>query len=87
MQIVSFWEEKEIRKLGILRMRVVPPECARIGHVKEELASIPEDHRYIAKFRTVNDPGFLKVRNVVQRWILEIEEESSRRFRSPLFMF
>ncbi|KAI1635272.1 hypothetical protein F4809DRAFT_614548 [Biscogniauxia mediterranea] len=72
IQAYSFHEEKDITKLGIFRMRIVPPECARIGHVHEFLGSIPEDHRYIAKYRNSCDTGFVKIRQVLTKWVDEI---------------
>ena len=75
LQIVSFAEEKEVKKLGFIGMRVVPAECARIGHAREQVNSIPEDHRYMAKFRNEGDPGFVKVMTWLRRWISEIEND------------
>ncbi|KAI1491228.1 hypothetical protein F5X96DRAFT_488961 [Biscogniauxia mediterranea] len=71
IQAYSFHEEKDMR-LGIFRMRIVPPESARIGHVHEFLGSIPEDHRYIAKYRDSRDTGFVKIRQVLTKWVDEI---------------
>ena len=89
IQIYSFHEEKDITKLGIFHMRIVPPECARIGHVNEVLGSIPEDHRYIAKFRDPRDPGFVRIRNVLTIWVSEIEgniQSKSWLFSSPFYL-
>ncbi|KAI0596694.1 hypothetical protein F4775DRAFT_282821 [Biscogniauxia sp. FL1348] len=74
IRIYSFHEEKDITKLGVLRMRIVPPECAKIGHAHEVLGSIPEDHRYIAKYKDSRDPGFVKIRNVLAKWVCEIRD-------------
>lgn len=76
IHIKSFFEEKETRKLGIIGTRIVAPGCARIGHVREEIGSIPADHRYMAKYSSSDDPGFKEVSKVLKRWVDDIEEES-----------
>lgn len=72
IHLFSFFEEKETRKV-VFGMRIVPPECARIGD--EDWGGIPENHRYMAKYRSDTDPGFKKVSNVVKRWVVGIEED------------
>lgn len=75
IQIKSFYEEKETRKLGLFGIRVVSPDSAKIGHVREETGSIPADHRYIAKYRSSQDTGFKEVSKTLQRWIHNIADE------------
>lgn len=68
LRIWSFVEEKEVRK-GVLGTRIVPPDSAKIGHVKEDWGTISEDHRNIAKYASPNDDGFVKVIDVLKSWI------------------
>ncbi|OCL02223.1 hypothetical protein AOQ84DRAFT_229435 [Glonium stellatum] len=82
MQIYSFHEEKDVTKLGIFHMRIVSPECAKIGHVNELTGSIPEDHMHIAKFRGPSDPGFVRIRNVLINWAGEIEDNKRNCLKS-----
>ena len=65
MKLFSFYEEKETRK-AMFGVRIVPPECARIG--SEDWGGIPENHRYMAKFKSESDPGFVKIGHIVKRW-------------------
>lgn len=75
IEVKSFFEEKETRKLGLFGVRVVPPECALIGHAREETGSIPADHRYMAKYRSPEDCGFKEVSKVLRRWVGKIQAE------------
>jgi hypothetical protein len=77
---MSFHEEKALKILGILRMRIVPPDSATIGHHREVLGSIPSDHRHMAKFKTSEDTGFCRVQEVLRRWIVELEEGRQSQF-------
>lgn len=76
LRIVSFFEEKETRR-GVFGTRIVPPDCARIGHVHEEWGGIPANHRHMAKFKSDKDTGFKKVSNIVKQWVAAIEDEST----------
>lgn len=69
LRIFSFHEEKEVRRLGLFSTVVVLPDSALIGHTREECGSIPEDHRYMAKFRRANDVGFTRVCSAIRRCI------------------
>jgi hypothetical protein len=83
IHVKSFFEEKETRKLGVLGIRVVSPECACIGHVREETGSIPADHRFMAKYSSPDNPGFKAVSKVLKRWVRGIEEELSGKSKTP----
>ncbi|RYP34090.1 hypothetical protein DL767_004425 [Monosporascus sp. MG133] len=69
----SFVDTDEIR-LAIVGLRIVPPDSARIGD--EEWGTIKGDHRQVAKFTSLEDPGFEKVTRVLHRWIRGILEQT-----------
>ena len=48
-------------------------DSAKIGYVKEEVGSIPENHSNIAKFATASDIGFKRVSAQLRRWVEEIK--------------
>ncbi|KAL9619034.1 MAG: hypothetical protein Q9160_006289 [Pyrenula sp. 1 TL-2023] len=56
LRVWSFIEEQEILRF-ILGTRIVPPDSARIGHVKENWGPISADHRNIAKYANTDDDG------------------------------
>jgi hypothetical protein len=67
--ISSFREEKETRKLLFFSTIVVEADSARIGLAREELNSIPADHRNMAKLSSFEDVGFKRVSAQIRRWI------------------
>jgi pimeloyl-ACP methyl ester carboxylesterase len=80
LRLVSFCEEKEVRKLGVLSTVIVDPDSAFIGHGNEETGSIPANHSDIVKFTSTKDAGFVRVSNVLRRWVREIHESSTCTF-------
>jgi hypothetical protein len=67
--ISSFREEKETRKFLIFSTIVVEADSARIGLAREELNSIPANHRNMAKLSSPEDVGFKRVSAQIRRWI------------------
>jgi hypothetical protein len=82
LQISSFSEEREVRKFGVISGVIVDPVSARVGHGSEETGSIPANHREMAKFSSAQDTGFVRVKNVLHRWVREIQSAATRKFRS-----
>ncbi|OOQ91479.1 hypothetical protein PEBR_00838 [Penicillium brasilianum] len=76
LRICSFVEEKEVRKLGLIGMRIVPPDSATIGYVEEETRTIAENHSDMAKFASESEPGFKRVTGLLKRWVREVEISS-----------
>jgi hypothetical protein len=74
LRIFSFSEEKEVRRLGLFGTVVVLPDSARLSHPSETTGSIPEDHRKIAKYSSIEDIGFKRVANVVKQWIRRLQK-------------
>ncbi|KAI9685622.1 MAG: hypothetical protein M1822_004480 [Bathelium mastoideum] len=73
LQIYSFREEKETRKL-IFSTIIVDADSAKIGDGKEEVGSIPADHSNMTKFATNEDAGFKRVCAQLRRWTEDISE-------------
>ncbi|MCJ1385019.1 hypothetical protein MMC17_008137 [Xylographa soralifera] len=73
IKFCSFREEKETRKYLIFNTMVVEPESAKIGDGKEEIGSIPENHRHMSKFSSNSDIGFKRVSAVLRTWIDDIK--------------
>src|SRR5277367_4449609 len=67
--ISSFREEKETRKFLFFSTIVVEADSARIGLAREELNSIPADHRNMAKLSSLEDVGFKRASAQIRRWI------------------
>jgi hypothetical protein len=67
--ISSFREEKETRKFLFFSTIVVESDSARIGLAREELNSIPTNHRDMAKLSSLEDIGFKRVSAQIRRWI------------------
>jgi hypothetical protein len=67
--ISSFHEEKETRKFLFFSTIVVESDSARIGLAREELNSIPANHRDMAKLSSLEDIGFKRVSAQIRRWI------------------
>jgi len=67
--IASFREEKETRKFLFFSTIVVEADSARIGHAREELNSIPANHRNMAKLSSFDDVGFKRASAQIRRWI------------------
>ena len=82
LQIFSFSEEREVRKFGVISAVIVDPDSARVGHGSEETGSIPANHREMAKFTSAQDTGFVRVKNVLNRWVREIQSAATRKFQS-----
>lgn len=70
--ISSFREEKETRKYLFFSTVVVEADSARIGLAREELNSIPANHRDMAKLCSLEAIGFKRVSAQIQRWILSL---------------
>lgn len=85
LQICSFHEEKEMRRLKIFSQIVVTSESAKIGHGKEEINSIPEDHSSMVKFGSSSDIGFKRVGALLRRWINKIELTKNGTLPNVLF--
>jgi hypothetical protein len=77
LKIYSFREEKEVRRLGVFGMLVVPPDSARIGHANEDVGSIPEDHRHMAKYISSQDTGFVRVSKAIKRCVNDFKERTT----------
>ncbi|MCJ1239805.1 hypothetical protein MMC14_007803 [Varicellaria rhodocarpa] len=69
IQIYSSREEREVRKWFILNTMVVDADFVKIGDVKEEVGSIPENHSNVAKFAFTSDIGFKRVSAQLGRWV------------------
>jgi hypothetical protein len=69
LNISSFREEKETRKFLLFSTIFVEADSARIGLAREELNSIPENHRNMAKLCSSEDIGFKRVSAQIRRWI------------------
>lgn len=57
--------------LGVVGRRIVEPSSAKIGI--GEWDGIAQNHREMARFGWMGDPGFRKVAGVVRRWVREVE--------------
>lgn len=75
LHIASYSEEKQVR-FGVFGMRIVTPDSAKIGHAHETWGSISEDHRNIAKYRSSQDDGFVKLSRVIQDWVDDIQRQT-----------
>ncbi|MCJ1292216.1 hypothetical protein MMC34_003766 [Xylographa carneopallida] len=53
---------------------VVEHESAKVGDGKEEIGSIPENHRDMSKFQGSSDIGFKRVSAVLRAWIEDIKQ-------------
>jgi hypothetical protein len=69
IEIYSFREEKETRRLLVFNTIVVRPDSAKIGLAKEEVRGIPANHSDMAKFSSLDDPGFQSVSRLIRRWV------------------
>lgn len=72
LAISSFREEKETRKYLFFSTMVVEADSARIGLAREELNSIPANHRDMAKLCSSEAIGFKRVSAQIRRWILSL---------------
>ncbi|KAI9707906.1 MAG: hypothetical protein M1820_004512 [Bogoriella megaspora] len=72
LELYSYREEKETRKLGLFSTIVVDADSAKIGDGKEETGSIPADHSRLTKFATRDDVGFRRVSAQLRRWTKKI---------------
>ena len=73
IKLCSFREEKETRKWLVFNTMVVEPDSAKIGDGKEEIGSIPENHRGMSKFASISDLGFKRISAVLRTWIDDIK--------------
>ncbi|KAI9764462.1 MAG: hypothetical protein M1839_005895, partial [Geoglossum umbratile] len=73
MQISSFREEMETRRFLICSTIVVDSDSAKIGDRREEVGSIPANHRNMAKFAAATDAGFKRVSSQLRRWVERIK--------------
>ncbi|KAH0545460.1 hypothetical protein FGG08_000461 [Glutinoglossum americanum] len=74
MQISSFREEMETRKFFIFSTMVVGADSAKIGDRREEVNSIPANHRNMTKFTSATDIGFKRVSAQLRRWVGKIKK-------------
>lgn len=75
IQICSFREEKETRKFWIFSTIVVEADSAKIGVAKEDLNSIPTDHRNMARFCSSEEIGFKRVASQLRRWVRSLSSD------------
>ncbi|MCJ1400187.1 hypothetical protein MMC11_003391 [Xylographa trunciseda] len=72
-KLCSFREEKETRKYFFFNTMVVESDSAKIGDGKEEIGSIPENHRHMSKFASRSDIGFRRVSAILRTWTDDIK--------------
>ena len=80
VQVYSFHEEKETRKFFLFSTIVVEADSAKIGIAKEELNSIPTDHRDMARVSSSNDVGFKRVSAQIRRWVQSLAMDPTSMF-------
>jgi len=79
MHIWSFSEEMEVRSLGILGIRVVPPDSSRMYHPREQWGTIPANHRDIARFSSERDAGFIRVTSAIKDLLTRVGRDAHRK--------
>lgn len=84
IQIYSFREELETRRLLIFSSIVVNADSAKIGDGREEVGSIPANHSNMTKFSSDQDIGFKRVSAQLRRWVEEIKGTNSGTQRLPV---
>lgn len=72
IKISSFYEDREVRKYFLFHSLIVDNESAQIGHVGEEVSSMPKNHRDMTKFTSIEEVGFDRVSSQLQRWVKEM---------------
>jgi len=77
IKISSFREERETRKFFLFHSLIVDSESAKIGHVGEEVSSIPKNHQKMTKFISPSEVGFDRVSSQLQRWTKAISPTPS----------
>jgi len=80
LQIFSFLEEREVRKFGVISIVIVDPDSAQVGHGSEETGSIPANNWEMVRFTSTRDTGFVRIKNVLNRWVGEIQSAATRKF-------
>jgi hypothetical protein len=55
---------------------IVDSESAQIGHPGEEVSSIPNNHREMTKFTSLEEVGFERVSSQLRRWVNDIKAKS-----------
>ncbi|TVY15310.1 Protein SERAC1 [Lachnellula arida] len=73
IKISSFYEDREVRKYFLFHSLIVDNESAQIGHVGEEVSSIPKNHRDMTKFTSIEEVGFDRVSSQLRRWVKEMQ--------------
>ncbi|TVY44095.1 Vegetative incompatibility protein [Lachnellula occidentalis] len=89
IKISSFYEDREVRKYFLFHSLIVDNESAQIGHVGEEVSSIPKNHRDMTKFTSTEEVGFERVSSQLRRWVKEIKGkfEADGELYNPLPQF
>ena len=64
----------ETRKFVIFSTIVVDANSAKIGDRREEVGSIPANHRNMTKFAFATDIGFKRVSAQLRRWVERIKK-------------
>ena len=86
IKFCSFREEKETRRFLIFNTMVVEHESAKVGDGKEEIGSIPENHRDMSKFQGSSDIGFKRVSAVLRAWIEDIKQSVECMYFAPIYI-
>lgn len=66
-QIFSFREGKALSILFLKKGKVVKDASATLGYAREIADTINSDHRRMCQFSGINDPGYVKIRNSVNK--------------------
>ncbi|RBA08960.1 hypothetical protein FPRO05_07240 [Fusarium proliferatum] len=77
----SFYEEDDLDFIG--KRKIVTKEMAIPLHEPYEPLSLPGNHITLCKFNSSDEPGYIMIKWVLQKWIRELPEHASRGVGDP----